>query len=108
MEEGKIESTKLITGVQKGTSNDQMRYTNVIYIPPMTMDGSCVTNQEIVYKLAAHLKDEIGKETEIVKEINQDYMRKVLEILFRGTDTPINVISKLQNRTGYGPKRNTD
>lgn len=112
LEEGKMEFVKLQTDVQKGTSNDSMRYMNVIFALPMTMDSSDIANLETIYQLVTQLKDETIKQTgrklKVVtaEETNVNYIRRTLEYVFRDTDISISVIGKHEKRSGDGQRRN--
>lgn len=114
IEEGLIECEmefiRLQVEVLSSRNKDQNQYTNTTYVLPMKMDKGIEDAQKI-YDLTRQLKEEALKQDRKFLKVttaghtSADYIRKIMEYIFRENDIQIIIEEKGKDRKDKGYKK---
>ncbi|KAJ8911493.1 hypothetical protein NQ315_010865 [Exocentrus adspersus] len=108
--EGKMEFIKLQIEVRSSRNRDQNQYTNTTFVLPMKMDKG-IEDTQVIFDLVTQLKEEALKldrkrlKVTTAGPTRIDYLRKIMEYIFREYDIQITIVGKAMKRKDMGQKK---
>ncbi|KAJ8910520.1 hypothetical protein NQ315_012817 [Exocentrus adspersus] len=108
--EGKMEFIKLQIEVRSSRNRDQNQYTNTTFVLPMKMDKG-IEDTQVIFDLVTQLKEEALKldrkrlKVTTAGPTRMDYLRKIMEYIFREYDIQITIVGKAMKRKDMGQKK---